>query len=169
MKTLLFICLLLSLNPVSFEGLELQMPGKYSNEFTKLSESLSETKTLKANFIQNKKIKVLKRPLISSGQLIFDRKTGVFWKLEKPFESTIVIDDKKLTAVDDDGKKTVIKASEKPMLYGFTKIFLSIFSGDTKTLKEHFDIYYKGGGEEWQIGLTPRSSELKKVLSQILL
>lgn len=138
-------------------------------EFLSLSQELTKTKTLKASFTQNKKIKVLKRPLKSSGSLIFDRSTGVFWQLQKPFKSTIIIDNKKLTSIDDTGKKIVIKAEEKPMLYGFTKIFLAIFSGNTEELKEHFEIHYGKNSETWQIGLIPKASGLKKVLSKILL
>lgn len=165
----LFILIFISLPLFAFENLKIQKPSAMDDEFKTLSQALSTTRTLKANFTQSKKIKVLKKPLLSSGKLIFDRETGVFWKLEKPFESIIVIDQTKLTSIDDEGKKITFKAEEKPMLYGFTKIFLSIFSGNTEELKKHFTVYYGKSNGKWQIGLIPSSAELKKVLSKILL
>ena len=167
MKYLLLF--LLPLNLFSFDDLELQKSGSYSQEFTELSEELTKVKTLKSSFIQKKKIKVLKRPLVSSGELIFDRSIGVHWQLIMPYKSTIVIDNKKLTSIDDNGKKVTVKASEKPMLYGFTKIFMSIFAGNTDELKKHFQIYFKADTKGWRIGLIPTSSELKKVISKIVL
>lgn len=164
-----FLLVLLPLQLLAFDDMVLQKSGAYSKDFTELSEELTKVKTLKSSFTQKKKIKVLKRPLISSGQLIFDRSTGVYWKLTKPYESTIVIDNEKLTSIDDNGKKVTVKASDKPMLYGFTKIFMSIFAGNTAELKKHFEIYYKAENNEWRIGLVPTSSELKKVISKIVL
>ena len=168
MKLFLFT-LFISHSLFSFDGLKIQEEGQLDPNFKTISEELSKTKALKSKFTQSKKIKVLKRPLKSSGRLVFERSTGVFWELQKPFKSTIIIDKEKLTAIDDDGKKTIIKAEEKPMLYGFTKIFLAIFSGNTDELKEHFEIYYAKESDEWQIGLIPKSSGLQKVLSKILL
>ena len=150
---LMLIVFLIPFSLLAFEDLKLQSGKNIEPEFKALSQNLSTTKTLKANFSQAKKIKVLKRPLLSSGELIFDRSIGVFWKLTKPFESTVVIDKNKLTSIDDDGKKITIKAEDKPMLYGFTKIFLSIFSGNTEELKKHFKIYYGLKNSEWEIGL----------------
>jgi len=168
MKYLLTFILLVNAS-FAFDNLKIQQEGQLDPEFKNVSEELSKTSALKSLFTQSKKIKVLKRPLKSSGRLIFDRSIGVFWELQKPFKSTIVIDKDKLTSIDDDGKKITIKAEEKPMLYGFTKIFLAIFSGNTKELKEHFEIYYGKSSEGWKIGLIPKSSSLKKVLSKILL
>ena len=165
----IFIIFTFTLSTVAFENLKVQTAESIEPEFKILSKALSTTKTLKANFTQSKKIKVLKRPLKSNGELIFDRAIGVYWKLLKPFESTVVIDNNKLTSIDDDGKKISIKAEDKPMLYGFTKIFLSIFSGNTEELKKHFVIYYGKKESGWQVGLSPKSSELKKVLKKILL
>ena len=158
-----------TLSTAAFENLKIQTVKSMEPEFKVLSKALSTTKTLKANFTQSKKIKVLKRPLKSSGELIFDRAVGVYWKLTKPFESTVIIDNNKLVSIDDDGKKVSIKAEDKPMLYGFTKIFLSIFSGNTEELKKHFVIYYGKKESAWEIGLTPKSIGLKKVLNKILL
>ena len=168
MKTLLLL-ILTSISLAAFDDLDLQKKGSMSPEFEALSKALSKTKTLKASFTQSKKIKVLKRPLKSSGKLVFDRSIGVFWQLQKPFKSTIIIDKEKLVSIDDDGKRVSITAEEKPMLYGFTKIFLSIFSGNTDELKKHFNIYYAKSPKGWRIGLIPNSSQLSKVLSKILL
>ena len=165
----LLLLITFSFSSLAFDKLQLQKPNSVDPEFKKLSEALSATKALKADFSQSKKIKVLKRPLKSSGELIFDRSIGVYWKLKAPFESTVVIDNSKLTSIDDEGKKITIQAKEKPMLYGFTKIFLSIFSGNTDELKKHFEIYYGKQSDKWEIGLLPKSSELKKVLTKILL
>lgn len=168
MKVLLVLTLLLN-SVYSFENLKIQKADNLDPEFAVISKGLSKTKTLKASFTQSKKIKVLKRPLKSSGKLVFDRSIGVFWQLQKPFKSTIIIDKEKLVSIDDDGKRISIKAEEKPMLYGFTKIFLSIFSGNTDELKKHFNIYYAKNSKGWHIGLIPNSSQLSKVLSKILL
>ncbi len=167
MRPVIVLFLLIFLT--SFDNLQQQKNGQYSEEYQKLTTKLTSVRTLKAKFSQSKKIAVLKRPLISSGELIFDRQAGVSWTLLKPYQSTIIIDNDKLTSIDDAGKKIVIKAADQPMLYGFTKIFMAIFSGNTDELKNHFEIYYKMENDQWQIGLIPTSSELKKVLNKILM
>lgn len=137
--------------------------------FLEISSSLSKTAAITSNFVQIKKIKALRRPLKSSGQLIFSNKQGVFWHLEKPYKSTIIINDKKMTSIDDNGKKVSFTAEEKPLLYNFTRIFMSIFTGKTEELQKHFDLYFEGNKNAWRIGLKPKSSKLGKVITSITL
>lgn len=140
-----------------------------SGAFTEVSQKLSSIKKLKSNFRQVKKIQALKRPLISTGELIFSKKAGITWHLKTPIESTLIIDQEKIILMDDEKKKTIIQAKDKPMLYNFTKIFLSIFTGNTEELSQNFYIYFTGTTQDWRIGLIPKNSQLKKVIKHIIL
>ena len=131
-------------------------PDNPPKDFKEISTAISKTSAMKSKFEQKKKVKALRRPLKSSGQLIFGSDKGVYWHLQKPYESIILINDKKMASIDDKGKKVSFTAEEKPILYNFTKIFLSIFTGKTEELKEHFELYFEGNKEEWKIGLKPK-------------
>jgi hypothetical protein len=140
-----------------------------TSEYIEVTEGLKKTTHIKTDFTQSRAVKALTRPLKSSGKMLFSNQLGVYWELTKPFSSKIIIDNEKMINVDDNGKKIIVKAEDKPMLHGFTKIFMAIFSGNTKDLPEHFELFFKGNNDLWQIGLIPKSSALKKALSKITL
>ena len=85
------------------------------------------------------------------------------------YQSILIINKEKVSSIDDKGKKVTFTAEEKPVMYNFTRIFMSIFTGRTDKLQEHFHLYFEGTKDNWKIGLTPKSSQLSKVISKITL
>ena len=58
---------------------------------TELSRKFGEFQSMRSDFVQTKKISVLKFPLITKGGFLYAADYGVSWEIMTPFEAEIVI------------------------------------------------------------------------------
>ena len=61
-----------------------------------LQRQLTAAPTLRAHFVQLKRVSGLAQPLRSSGELLFSRAHGLWWHQTEPFELTLTLDDRRL-------------------------------------------------------------------------
>ena len=172
MKSIWSLCCLL-LAPLCFaqETDVFQFPVTIANSETlkEISERLRQVQLLRAEFVQHKKIKALRRPLKSSGQFLFATDQGVMWQTLKPFPSTFVITSKGIQQRSEDSEPLTIASDERPIIGGFTRVFLSLFSGDTSELESRFKLYVWSDSEQWSIGLEPKNKVMSRLISRIVM
>ena len=60
------------------------------NDLEKLSRESARIKTLKADFVQKKSMKILTRPLISEGRFYFAAPDALRWEYFKPLKSVVI-------------------------------------------------------------------------------
>jgi outer membrane lipoprotein carrier protein len=60
------------------------------NDFEKLSRESAQIKTLKADFIQKKSMKILAKPLVSEGYFYFATPDSLRWEYVKPLKSAVI-------------------------------------------------------------------------------
>ncbi len=137
--------------------------------FAAVTARMRQTPVLRANFEQDKRIKTLRRPLRSSGQFLVAAETGVWWHTLTPFQSTFVITPKGLRQESADGAVKTLEAAEQPVISSFTKVFMSLFGGDSKALQDKFKLYFEGDAKTWRVGLQPRSKVMGKLIQSIVL
>lgn len=113
-------------------------------------------------FIQQRHVEFLNKPLTSSGNFIIGRETGLEWRVKAPVKSNMLIKDGKLTL---NGKKVSDMGAGALMAV----IMQSFFEGDFSQLKQHFEIDGEAGENSWSVLLTPRSDILKKGIQAIQL
>lgn len=69
-----------------------------------LSQKLNLGETVRGHFVQSRQLKVLKKPLVSQGQFVFDKAQGLIWQQLSPFESLLILKDKQLIQKDSQGR-----------------------------------------------------------------
>ena len=136
-------------------------------ELEKVQKMLSVADNLKGDFTQTRHIALLSAPLISSGNFVISKTTGLTWDQLKPFASSLQVTDTKLIQKMGDNPPTIITKEQQPIVFSFTSIFLSIFKGDTAKVKQYFEIYFTGDTKHWEIALKPNSSPLNKAIASI--
>ena len=130
---------------------------------------LRQVQVLRARFDQEKRIKVLRRPLISDGRFLFAPRHGVYWHTLTPFETRFVITPKGIRQQSAQKEPLVIDATEQPVIHGFTKVFLALFSGDTRELEDRFEVFFSGSASQWRIGLKPKGRIMARLIDRIVL
>jgi outer membrane lipoprotein-sorting protein len=118
-----------------------------------------KTPIVQGDFSQQKQIKVLHKPLISTGTFTYDQNKGVIWKTLTPVASLLLVNEAKL--LTGQGEQAVPAA--------FGKVFKAMLGGDLAALTDSFNANGTEQQNSWQLELTPKDDLLKKVIAAIKL
>ena len=140
---------------------------KAQSSFAAVTAKLQRHSLIRAQFSQHKKIKVLRFPLRSQGRLLYSRKHGIVWQQLRPFATTFLITPQGIWQRQKRAAKK-IQSRDKPIVHGFTRIFLAMFSGNPKQLKKHFRVFFRGNSTGWKMGLLPRQALMRRMLQCIV-
>ncbi|WP_413496135.1 outer membrane lipoprotein carrier protein LolA [Shewanella baltica] len=186
-KCALFLCLAFALISLPLKAETLAAPGAYQTLFSQsadtaqlvaLSQKLNLGETVRGQFVQSRQLKVLKKPLISQGQFIFDKEQGLIWQQIKPFESLLILKDKQLIQRDSQGRVQVSKAdaSASAAVMGdlLPSLVRAMLGGDISGLSENFELHFLitdrlSPDGQWQLGLTPKDPLMKKAIANMVL
>lgn len=186
-KCALFLCLAFALISLPLKAETLAAPGAYQTLFSQsadtaqlvaLSQKLNLGETVRGHFVQSRQLKVLKKPLISQGQFIFDQTQGLIWQQIKPFESLLILKDKQLFQRDSQGRVQVSKADASASAAAMGDLLPSLvramLGGDISGLSENFELHFLitdrlSPDGQWQLGLTPKDPLMKKAIANMVL
>ncbi|WP_305408785.1 LolA family protein [Photobacterium leiognathi] len=137
-----------------------------------LQKNLSSAPLVRGDFTQKREMAMFDQPLLSSGQFLLSAKNGLWWHQTQPMPVSLVLTQDKLSQQFDNQPAQVLSASDNPMVFYFSHVFLSLFKGDTSQLTEQFDLSLKEikdstTNNQWQLVLTPKAAPLDKVFSKI--
>lgn len=124
-----------------------------------IAARLVKTRITQGEFHQQKHLKVLHKPLISSGTFTYDQNKGVIWKTLTPVVSVLLVNESKL--LTGQGEQAVPAA--------FGKVFKAMLGGDLAALTDGFNVTGSDQKTSWQLELTPKDDLLKKVIGTMLL
>ncbi|WP_354622778.1 outer membrane lipoprotein carrier protein LolA [Psychromonas sp. MME2] len=139
----------------------------HATTITQLQEKLSAHQIVRGQYTQIKNMQLFKQPLLSSGEFLIEQQQGLLWSQTKPFLITLALNKDKLSQRIADQPAQIMQASDNPMVFYFSHLFLSLFKGDTEGLSEQFVMELQSKGERWSLLLTPKSSPLDKIFQQI--
>ena len=124
-----------------------------------ITNRLAKTKITQGDFQQEKRLKILRKPLISTGTFTYHQTKGVIWKTLTPVPSLLLVNDAHLLTTQ--GELAVPAA--------FGKVFKAMLGGDLNQLSDGFSISGSDQKTSWQIELKPKDGQLKKIISSIVL
>jgi outer membrane lipoprotein-sorting protein len=126
---------------------------------TQITARLAKTEITQGDFQQEKRLKVLRKPLISTGSFTYHQSKGVIWKTLTPVASLLLVNDTRL--LTGQGEQAVPAA--------FGKVFKAMLGGDLEELSNGFSITGSDQKTSWQIELKPKDELLKKIISSFVL
>lgn len=128
-----------------------------------LARQLADTQVLRGDFVQEKYLRGLPRPLRSDGRFVLARE-GLLWGLQQPLQRTYRISSQGV-ALWQDGQWLV--QGNQDVAARQSRLFLSVLQGDQQGLREEFDLQLSGTEQDWLLTLLPRSLLLKQVFQRI--
>ena len=139
-------------------------PMAHAFDLQQLSEQLAKPHVIHGDFIQEKHLRALPKPLTSTGTFVLAKDHGLLWQLKTPLQQ-----DYRITALGIARRN----ANAWQMLPGKSagaeqnRLFLAVLQGDSSGLQRDFDLQLQGESAHWTLTLTPRSLLLKHVFKQI--
>lgn len=133
-----------------------------------LQQRFTEQPVIRAHFTQTRAIKDLPQPLLSQGEMLIARDTGLLWDQKSPFPMMLMLDDSRMVQVVNGQPPQVITAENNPQMFQFNHLLRALFQADRKVLEQNFCIEFQDKGEgRWSLRLTPTTTPLDKIFATI--
>lgn len=125
-------------------------------------QKLQKNKLLRSRFTQERRLKILTKPLVSEGQLNYFSGKGIIWEIEIPIKSKVIISQNKITEINLNENPV-----SRPNLGGIYTALDALFNGNKGIINKNFTINYDGSIKNWHIELTPKFAPLNKIFKTI--
>lgn len=137
-----------------------------SFDLAQLSSQLSKPEVVRGNFVQEKYLRALSQPLVSTGSFVLARDRGLLWLLRQPVQQDYRISSSGIAQRNDD--KWQQSAQQGPAARQ-NDLFLAVLRGDTEALQRDFHLELSGTSQAWTLTLTPRAKLLGQIFTRILI
>ncbi|MCG6539516.1 outer membrane lipoprotein carrier protein LolA [Pseudomonas sp. KSR10] len=135
-------------------------------DLTQLSRQLSEPEVIRGNFTQEKYLRALPQPLVSTGAFVLARDHGLLWFLREPLQQDYRISASGVARRDASGWHSTHQQGAAARQ---NDLFLAVLRGDTEALQRDFELELSGTADNWALSLTPRSKLLGQIFARILI
>ena len=121
-----------------------------------------------AEFHQNRHIKVLARPLVSSGTVELSER-GFDWKQTAPYEIWLIYDGTSILERTRIGGQETTKEVLDPIVNGLTRTLFLMLSGSLSSIEIGFEIQQQvtDSTANWHYVLIPRDVEIRGIIPRI--
>ncbi|MDM3869850.1 outer membrane lipoprotein carrier protein LolA [Porticoccus sp. W117] len=123
-----------------------------------ISQRLHRSDTVRGEFVQHRYLKILSRPLTSTGDFYFQQNLGARWRVVQPYPSTIHITAEGKVFTSEQGQ---------PMAEEFGQLLLALLLIDSEQLSHHFQVKATTVDSQWSLTLTPHSDQWQQVVREI--
>lgn len=144
-------------------------PSRDDAAVASIQKQLAPFATLHGRFTQTKRIRVLSRPLVSSGDFVLVKERGLLWRTTEPIAAAVRITPGGIAQLKD-GKTTVlVSAKDQPGVSAVGKVLFAIFSLDLGRFREHFAFRSAAApaGKPWTAVLAPTDAGLATFVRSI--
>lgn len=133
-----------------------------------LMRELSGVRSARARFTEKRFLKMLDRPIESSGTLAYEAPS----RLEKltlvPKRELMLVEQDKVTLeTGSKPKRRVLSLSDYPALRAFVESIRSTLAGDQATLERFYKVDFNGSPGRWQLRLQPSDVKTKSFVREI--
>lgn len=120
-----------------------------------------------AKFREEKRIALLRAPLVSEGSIYFAAPDRIARHVERPRASTLVMRGQELSMWDASGVHRFDLAT-LPVALSFVGTLRLLLTGDLVALRALYDVEFRGGeARSWTVDLVPRAASLSGVIERI--
>jgi len=119
----------------------------------RIVERLASYPVVRAEFVQERTVASLTKPVVSSGRLVFSRE-GLIWQVETPVKLALVY---RASGTADGG---AVQAE-------MGRLLRALIAGDLRELRTTFDVKPSGDLERWTLHLQPKTYEIAQYLRGI--
>ena len=140
-----------------------------TDTLARIGAQLEQHAVIRAEFTQHKQMAAMKRPLVTSGRLVFSRQHGVLWQIEQPLRISYVLGEERIVEIGADGVRRERGVRDVPGLAQVGRVFRAMLGANSAALREQFEATVHGDPAQWEIILTPRNAQLAQFLTRLQL
>ena len=120
-----------------------------------------------ASFVQTREVQGFDTPLVSHGNMGYDKAKGFRWEITQPYHYLFEMNGKLAHEDLPDGTQRDLDPEQTPWLAAVEHIFISALSGDRQELENYFSVDARTTGTGDQMTLTPKSGAIANAIKRI--
>jgi len=137
-----------------------------TDDLNAVMHSLAARRHGEVSFVEQQFLTLLKRPVESSGELLYEAPDRLEKRTLEPHPESLVVDGGRLT-VQRGRRRRVVELSAYPQVLPFVESVRATLAGDRAALEKVFRLEFSGSETRWTLVLTPLDAQLAKTVSQI--
>lgn len=135
-------------------------------DLQQLMDTLAQTKSGRATFVEKKHIALLDRPVESSGELLYTAPDRLEKRTFKPKPESMVVNGNELL-VERGRQKYQLQLQAYPELAAFIDSIRGTLAGDRGALERSYRLSLEGSAERWVLQLEPVDPKMQAVVRRI--
>jgi hypothetical protein len=120
------------------------------------------------SFTETHQMAMLKEPLTSSGELLYEAPGRLEKRTLAPRPETLILDNGVLTARHGKHERR-LELSAYPQVAPLVESLRATLAGDGAALERYFNVQFTGGLADWKLRLTPRDATLAQSVAEVIL
>ena len=128
---------------------------------------LDQARVTRGQFVQQKQLVGIARPLLGRGSFVVDRERGVVWRSEAPFRSVLKITRREIVQTDGSQVLMHLETEREPAVRAVSAVLFATFAGDFAVLAQYFSLDGDTAGPGWHLTLRPKEPGLARLISSL--
>lgn len=124
-------------------------------------------KSFSARFVETRTLPGFDQPLVSRGQVTFNRASGVTWEVTAPYHYVFKMGPSGVEEQMPDGSLRHLDAEHAPWLAVVRHIFTSALTGDASDLEHYFAVQVTAFKDGRRIELSPKPGPMANAIKHI--
>jgi hypothetical protein len=125
---------------------------------------LDHARISRGDFVQEKRLVGIARPLRGRGSFVVDRERGVLWRTETPFKSVLKITRREIVQTDGNQVLMHLAADREPAVKAVSAVLFATFAADLSALAQYFSFEGDASGAAWHLTLRPKDPGLARLI-----
>jgi len=144
-----------------------ETPGGKETTVSAVAARVAAVDLLCGEFKQQKHLKALARPLVTTGKYVFVAGQGILWQVQSPYPARLLVTKDELIQWDDTGEPLKLGYGKTPVFQALSNVFLTMFKGDIAALRNTFDLSATMTKDSWHLVLIPNYDILTAAISKL--
>lgn len=132
----------------------------------RLLEGFAQKGAARASFIERKTVRVLERPLVSSGELRFEPPDRLEKRTLRPREELMRLEGSRLT-LERGERRLSLDLRSHPEAAAFVESIRGTLAGDREALERVYRLGLEGSAASWALTLTPRDPAMAALVRRV--
>jgi len=137
-----------------------------ADDLDSVMHALAQRQQGTANFVERHFLALLKRPVESSGELLYRAPDRLEKRTLKPHPENLVLEGDRLS-IERGHHTHVLDLRAYPEVAPFVESIRATLSGDRRGLERVFTLEFTGNAASWRLNLVPLDPAMRKIIAEI--
>ncbi len=133
-----------------------------------INKTVGTLRSMSCSFTQTKHLSLLSDKMVSEGKMYYSRPNKLRWEYTKPYQYLFLFNGRKVY-VGNKSRKDVIDTNSNRIFKEVARLMMGTVTGTALSNQTDFSISIEDGKTAWNVTLTPKKKEIKKMFSKIMM